>query len=209
MITTDTQNGRHKGRAVPAVPTHTFRDSGITVKLHKLSPMTSQEIMAAVQRERSDTKPQPPIFEIDYGKGTIQEPNYAHPLYVERLDRWQSECNAEANRRLFRLACLAAVEVEITPEVHAEIKRKKRLLRLAAKLEWEDDPELEPDENDQIFYVTHICCASPEDVTEFYAAIALRSQPTEAAIEQHKASFRGDVQGPVDLEQPSAERDQA
>jgi len=206
MTTTDTQNGRQKGRVVPPVPTHTFRDSGITVKLHKLSPMTSQEIMTAVQRERADTKPEPPQFEVDYGKGKVQEPHYGHPVYQERLQRWQAECNTEANRRLFRLACLAAVEVEMTPEVQAQIARKKRLMRLAAKLEWEDDPDLEPSENDQIFYVTHICCASPDDVQEFYQAIALRSQPTEAAIDQHKQSFRSDVQGAIDLEQQPTER---
>ncbi len=195
MNTTDVQNGRSKGRAVPPVPTHTFRDSGITVKLHKLSPMTSQEIMTAVQREHADTKPEPPVFEADYGKGEVEEPNIGHPVYQERLQRWQAECNAEANRRLFRLACLAAVEVEMTADVQTAIARKKRLMRIAAKLEWQDDPDLEQEENDQIFYITHIACASPDDVQEFYQAIALRSQPTEAAIEQHKASFRSDVEG--------------
>ena len=195
MTTTDVQNGRSKGRAVPAVPTHTFKDSGVTVRLHKLSPMTSQEIMTAVQRERADTKPEPPMFEVDYGKGKIEQPNVSHPVYQELLQRWQTECNTEANRRLFRLACLAAVEVEMTADVQAVIARKKRLMRIAAKLEWEDDPDLEQDENDQIFYITHIACASPDDIQEFYAAIALRSQPTEAAIEQHKQSFRSDVEG--------------
>lgn len=209
MPTTDTQNGHSRGRLVPAVPTHTFKDSGITVRLHKLSPMTSQEIIGAVQRERADDKPDPPMIEQDYGKGKIQEPHYGHPVYVDRLQRWQAECNAEANKRLFRLACLAAVEVEMTPEVQAAIVRKKRLMRIAARLEWIDDPDLEPHENDQIFYVTHICCASPEDVQEFYQAIALRSQPTEAAIEQHKQSFRSDVQEPEHMELPPAERDTA
>ena len=207
MTTTDVQNGRSKGRAAPAIPTHTFRDSGITVKLHKLSPMTSQEIMTAVQRERADSKPEPPMVEIDYGKGKIDEPHYGHPHYQDRLQRWQAECNAEANRRLFKLACLAAVEMEMTAEVQAAIARKKRLMRIAAKLEWEDDPDLELEENNQIFYITHIACASPDDVQEFYQAIALRSQPTEAAIEQHKASFRGDVEGPIGVELPPAERD--
>jgi hypothetical protein len=208
MTTTDTQNGRQRPRAVPAVPTHTFRDSGITVKLHKLSPMTSQELIANVRRELADTKPEPPLFEQDYGRGKIEEPNVGHPVYQRLLSEWEASVNKLANDRLFRLACLVAVEVEMTPEVQAEIARKKRLFRLAARLEWHDDPELEPFENDQIFYVTHICCASPDDVQEFYQAIALRSQPTEAAIEQHKQSFRSDVQGSLDLEQPSAERDQ-
>lgn len=200
MITTDTQNGHVRGRAVPAVPRHTFQDSGITVKLHKLSPMTSQEIIAQVQREKAADKPQPPMVEVDYGNGKVQEPHEGHPVYVERLKRWQSECNTEANKRLFQLACLDAVEVDMTDDLRRQIEGKKRRMKIAAGLVWEDNPELTQDENDQIFYITHIACASPDDLQEFYQAIALRSQPTEAAIDDHKHSFPGDVQGTIDLE---------
>lgn len=200
MPTTDTRNGRSKGRAVPAVPLHTFQDSGIVVKLHKLSPMTSQEIILQVQREMAAEKPQAPVFEIDYGKGKIEELNYAHPVYVARMEEWEQAVNREANDRLFRLAALAAVELTGDLAWRDEVKRQKRLLKLTAKLEWRDDPELELEENDQIFYVKHVCCASPDDVKEFYQAITQRSQPTEAAVEAHKASFPGDVQGSEHLE---------
>ena len=200
MITTETQNERSKGRAVPAVPLHTFQDSGIVVKLHKLSPMTSQEIILQVQREMAGDKPIAPVFEVDYGKGKVEEPNYSHPIYVKRLEEWDQSVNREANDRLFRLAALAAVELTGDQAWRDKVKRQKRLLKLTAKLEWHDDPELEPEENDQIFYVKHVCCASPDDVREFYQAITQRSQPTEAAVEAHKQSFPGDVQGPLDLE---------
>ncbi len=200
MTTTDVQSGRQKGRAVPAVPTHTFRDSGIMVKLHKLSPMTSQEIINAVRREEDVTKPKPPMFEVDYGKGKIEEPNEAHEVYQRRLKKWEDEVQSIANDRLFRTACLIAVEIAIDDEWRAYVKRMRRQLKATAKIDFVDDPELEPDENDQIFYITHIACKSPDDVREFYAAIALRSQPTEAAIEQHKQSFRSDIQGEVSVE---------
>jgi len=200
MATTDTQNGRSRGRVAPAIPLHTFADSGIVVKLHKLSPMTSQDIILQVQREMAAEKPKPPIYEIDYGKGKIEEPNYSHPVYVARLAEWDQAVNREANDRLFRLAALAAVELSGDLAWRDEVARKKRLLKVTAKLEWRDDPDLEPEENDQIFYVKHICCASPDDVKEFYAAISQRSQPTEAAVEAHKASFSGDVQGTVGME---------
>lgn len=193
MITTETQNGRIPGRGVPALPTHTFKDSGITVKLHKLSPMTSQEIIQQVRREMADDKPEPPVFEVDYGKGKVQEPNEAHPVYVARLQRWENAVSREANDRLFKLAAIAAVEMTIDDSVRDQIKAKKRYLKVGAKLEWTNDPDLTDDENDQWFYVTHIACASPEDVKEFYEAIATRSGPTEAAIEQHKGLFPGDV----------------
>ena len=200
MITTETQNGHAKGRAVPPLPRHTFQDSGVTVKLHKLSPMTAQEIIAQVQREKAAEKPQPPIVEVDYGNGKVQEPHEGHPAYVEKLQKWQSACNTEANKRLFQLACLDAVELTLTDEIRQQIARKKRLLKVTAGIVWEDNPDLEPDENDQIFYITHIACGSPEDLQEFYQAVAMRSQPTEAAIEQHKQSFPGDVQGAIDLD---------
>lgn len=207
MSTTDVQNGRHKGRAVPALPTHTFQDSGITVRLHKLSPMTSQEIIAAVRRELADTRPEAPRFEVDYGRGKIEEPNEAHPVYQRLLKEWEASVSKLANERLFKLACLDAVELTIDDAIREQIRRKKRLMKIAARLDWQDDPDLEPDENDQLFYITHIACASPDDVQEFYQAIALRSQPTEAAIEQHKQSFRGDVQTAERVELPPAERD--
>jgi hypothetical protein len=200
MITTDTQNGRAKGRTAPPLPTHTFHDSGVTVKLHKLSPMTSQEIQAQVKREMRDEEPIPPIAEVDYGQGKVQEPNRLHPVYVERLKTWEAAVNSEANERLFRLACLDAVELTITDEVRAQIARKKRSLRIVAKVEWDDDPELDQDENDQIFYITHIACSSPEDLKEFYQAVATRSQPTEAAVEAYKESFPGDVPASEHLE---------
>lgn len=201
MTTTLTEhvNGRAKGRAVPAVPTHTFQDSGITVRLHKLSPISGQEIAAQCRRDLADSKPMPPLVEVDYGNGKILEPHIGHPLYQEKLAAWVAEVNKLANDRLFRLAALDAIEVTIGDDERALIVKKKRMLRIAAGVVWEDDPELTADENDQLFYVTHICCASPEDLQEFYMAVATRSQPTEAAVEAHKASFPSDVQGAVDL----------
>ena len=196
MTTTLTEhiNGRQRGRVPPDLPTHTFKDSGVTVRLHKLSPITSQNILAQCQRDLADTKPQPPMFDQDYGTGKkIQEPHTGHPLYQEKLAAWNAEVNRLANDRLFKLAALDAIELTLGDAERAQIGRKKRLLKIAAHVEWEDDPALTPEENDQLFYVSHICCATPEDLQDFYAAVALRSQPTEAAVEQHKATFPGDV----------------
>lgn len=196
---TDHINGRQRGRVPPALPTHTFKDSGITVRLHKLSPITNQQILAQCQRELADRKPQPPLVEVDYGQGKVIEPHTGHPLYQEKLAAWNTEVNKLANDRLFKLAALDAIEVTIGDAELAQIARKKRMLKVAAGIVWEDDPELTPEENAQLFYVTHICCASPDDLREFYEAVALRSQPTEAAVEQHKATFPGDLPGAVGL----------
>jgi hypothetical protein len=195
-MTTDLQqhvNGRLRGRAVPELPTHTFKDSGITVRLHKLSPMTGQAVMAQAQRELAGEKPEPPLVENDYGQGKIKEPHTGDPIYARRLQEWQAKCSKLANDRMFKLAALDAIELPIGDVERAAIARKKRNLQLAANIVWEDDPNLDQDENDRIFYLTHIACGSAEDLLEFYEAVALRSQPTEAAVEAHKASFPGDV----------------
>lgn len=194
-MTTETLNGKARGRVVP-LPTHTFKDSGVTVCLHKLSPMTSQEIISQVRRELAEEEPQPPVIEVNYGRGPVQEANPGDPRYVERHQAWEQQVSRIANERLFKLAALDAVEIEIGDAERAQIAKTKRYLKVAAHVDWHDDPDLTPDENDQYFYVRHVACGSAEDIQEFYAAIATRSQPTEAAIERHKATFQGDIQGP-------------
>lgn len=202
-MSTDTQihaNGRVRGRAVPELPLHTFKDSGVTVRLHKLSPMTGQEIHAVVERELADDKPRPPIVDVDYGQGKLAMPHEGDPVYQELLAAWRKRVNTIANDRLFKVAALLAVELTVGERERTQIDRTKKYLRLAGKLEWQDDSELSQEENDQLFYMTHIACGSAEDLQEFYMAIATRSQPTEAAIERHKETFPGNLSGAVDLD---------
>lgn len=203
-MTTDFQehvNGRlQKGRAVPDLARHTFRDSQVTVKLHKLSPMVSSDIIAQCRRELADSEPQPPMVDVDFGQGTVKRPHKDDPTYIAMKAEWETKVNALANERLFKLAALYAVEIELGPEQYAAIERAKRLMRLTAHIDWADDPDLTPDENAQYYYIRHIACASPDDLQEFYMAVATRSQPTEAAIERHKETFPGDVPGQVDLD---------
>lgn len=197
---TERINGRVRGRGVPELPLHTFKDSGITVRLHKLSPMTSEEIMAQCRRELADSEPQPPIVEVDYGQGKIKQAHKGDPVYAELLKDWGARVNKLANDRLFKLATLDAVELTIGEHERALIVRKKRFMKIAAHVEWEDDPDLTPEENERYFYVRHVACGSAEDIQEFYAAIATRSQPTEAAVEGYKETFPRDVSRPIDLE---------
>lgn len=187
---TERVNGRY---AISSVPKHTFRDSGVVVTLHKLGPLTNNEIIQAVRRELASDKPEPPMIEVDYGKGKIEQPHTGHPVYAERLAAWESRVNALANERLFKVACLVAVEVSIGEAERKQIADRKRLLRLTGGLDWQDDPELTEAENDQVFYISHIAIASPEDLKEFYQAIATRNGPSEAAVQAHKDSFPSDV----------------
>jgi hypothetical protein len=186
----EVHNGHAKGRAVPALPSHTFQDTGITVRLRKLSPMTNQRLSEAIRREFPP--PEPPTYEVEYGDQKVREINDADPTYVARYQRWEQDAARIFNERLLKLVCLDAVEVEIGETERTEIERKKRSLsRVGAA--WEDDPTLDEDENLRYFYVQHCCFGSGDDMRELYAAVNMRSQPTEAAVQAHIETFSGDA----------------
>ena len=186
----EVQNGHVKGRAVPALPTHTFQDTGITVRLRKLSPMTAQRLNEAIRKEFPP--PSPPTYEVEYGDTKVREINDADPTYQARYQRWEQDTARLFNERLLKLVCLDAIEVDIGKAEKAEIARKKRNLERAG-IAWEDDPDLTEDENLRYFYVQHCCFGSSEDMKELYAAVNTRSQPTEAAVQAHIAAFPGDA----------------
>lgn len=186
---TTSANGR-TGRGVPPRVSHTFQDSGITVTLHKLSPMTAQRLNEAIRAEFPP--PDPPTYEVEYGDQKIQEKNDADPAYVARLARWQEQAARLFNERLLKLVCLDAVEVTIGDAEKAAIERKKRSLSRVG-VTWEDDPDLDEDENLRYFYVQHCCFGSAEDMRELYIAVNTRSQPTEAAVQAHIDTFPGNA----------------
>lgn len=186
-MTTDVQvNGHHpKGRVVPALPSHTFRDSGITVQFYRIGPMTRQQISLQVQRDTP--KPPPPIVETELGP----EPNEADPDYERQLRGWESACTQELNMRLLKIAALNTIcDLDA-----GAIARAKRNLALA-KTPWEDDPSLTDEENDRVCYIFHVAIATQDDLEEFGASILTRSQPTEAAVQAHIDSFPSDTSGP-------------
>jgi len=187
---TEVHNGHVKGRAVPALPSHTFQDTGITVRLRKLSPMTAQRLNEAIRKELPP--PSPPTYEVEYGDTKVHEINDADPTYLARLGRWEQDAARLFNERMLKLVCLDAVEVTIGKAELAEIERKKRNLSRSG-IVWEDDPALDDDENLRYFYVQHICFGSGEDMKELYAAVNMRSQPTEAAVQSHIETFPGDA----------------
>ncbi len=176
-----------RGRAVPALPEHTFKDSGITVRLRKIAPTTQQRFAEQVQKELP--KPAPPVVTTELGP----EENPADPAYEAALKDWNQQCAVRLNERLFTFACLEC-DLELDDEARQEIARKKRNLDLAGLL-WEPNPRLSDEENDRVFYIQHIACSTTEALGEFYQAITARSTPTEAAVQRHIDSFPGDVPG--------------
>lgn len=60
-------NGTHaRGRVVPPLPEHTFKDSGITIKIRKVGPTTQQRLAQAIMKDHPE--PPPPIVDTELGQ---------------------------------------------------------------------------------------------------------------------------------------------
>lgn len=176
-----------RGRAAPALPEHTFKDSGITIRFRKIGPATQQRLAQQVQKEMPE--PDPPLVDTELG----QEPNPADPAYQAAMQDWQRQTGLALNDRLMAFAALEA-EIEIDAALQAQIARTRRHLEYLGI--WQDDERLTQEENDRILYVLHIACASPDDLREFGQALMQRSVPTEEAVQRHITTFPGDVPEP-------------
>jgi hypothetical protein len=178
-------NGTQRGRTPPALPEHTFQDSGVTIKIRKVGPMTQQRLSQQIQKEIPE--PPIPIVETELGK----EPNPADPAYMAAYAAWEHKAAIELNNRMLQLAALEA-EVAIDDRARSEIARKKRHMDLAG-IAYADDPRLDAAENERVFFVLYVACASPDDLREFGQVVTQRSIPTEEAVQRHVATFPGDV----------------
>lgn len=179
MTTTDVQNVRHKGRAVPALPQFTFPDSGITVGLRRIAPDTQNQIVRTLMRENPE--PPPPMVVNDYGNGPVEEPHIGHPDYQKALADYWSEINTEAGTRLMQLA-IRQIVVEVDTEAVAQLRDD--MIAIGTPIEEEDD---------RTVYIRHICLSSMTDLHALMAYLQRRSLPTEAAVQEHTKSFRGNV----------------
>lgn len=174
-----------RGRIAPALPEHTFKDSGVTIHFHKIGPSTQQKIAQQIMREMPE--PQPPTVDTELGP----EANAADPAYLAARDEWQQTTGRELSERLMLIAALEA-EVTIDDRARADIARRKRSLTIA-KTPHGDNPDLTAEENEKVFYILHVAASSPEDLREFGSAILRRSVPTEEAVQTHVATFQRDV----------------
>lgn len=156
---------------------YTFRDTGITVKIRKISPMLAADVAAAMP------EPLPPEQEVDYGepKGVVMERNYSDPDY--------QAAKAEHQKKVFA----ALQRVMILRAIHVEGDEwKKEVTEYREFIEKHTGVPLEEKE-DLVVYVMRVCVGSEDDLIELLGAITGRSQPTPEAIEAAKTSFRGEV----------------
>lgn len=174
-----------RGRVVPALPEHTFKDSGITIRIRKVGPTTQQRLAQQIQKDMPE--PQPPIVETELGS----EVNSADPAYLLAHEAWDQQTRYELTQRLMLIAALEA-EVTIDDQARADIARKQRHMALIG-IPYEANPALDDAENEKVFYILYVAAATPDDLAEFSQAVLRRSVPTEEAVQAQIATFQRDV----------------
>lgn len=159
----------------------TLPDSGATIRVKRISPMT----LIAIERANPD--PKPPLQEVDYGNGSKRrEPNPLDPAYQQALLEHQQTKNLLVLQAFIRLG----VEVEIDAARLAAYRADMQALGV----------ELPAD--DKYIYVANILCETNNDLGALRAGIEGRSIPTEQGVSDKLETFPGDVQGtgPVEVE---------
>jgi hypothetical protein len=178
---------QQRGRAVRPLPEHTFKDSGITIKIRKVGPTTQQRLAQQIMKEQPE--PVVPVIDTELGP----EPNAADPTYLAAKAAWDRATSTALNERLLLIAALEC-EVTIDDTAWADIARKQRHLQLIG-IPHADNPELTAEENEKVFYILNVAAATPEDLGEFGAAVMHRSIPTEDAVQAQIATFPDSIQG--------------
>jgi hypothetical protein len=169
------------GRTPPELPTFTFKDTGVTVHLRKLSPFMADQIGKALRKEKP--APTPPLNTVDYGDGkTTKEPNPADPAYQQALADYEAWIAGEAGQRLIQIVLDYAVEVGEIDTAHVA---SVRAIMAAIGAPVEDD--------DRTVYLKYIAVGSQDDLDDLLTAATRRSQPTEAAIVDNVTAFPGNV----------------
>lgn len=145
----------------------TFKDTGITVGIRKVSPLLLLKI-----RDRYPA-PKPPLQEVDYGDGKKRlEPNPTHPDYLEAQQAYEQAMELRARTLLIQ----RGVVLEWTEENKAALQELKDY--------WQkENGEPFPVEDDLVAFVSYVAVGSDSDLTELIEALVKRSQPTEAAVQ--------------------------
>jgi len=171
-----------KGRTVPPLPTFTFKDTGITVGLRKLSPYVGDQIGKAIRKERP--APKPPLNEVDYGDGKkVSEENTADASYQRALAEYEQWVAFEAGQRTIRAVLDYAIALD-TDQVDADAVAQARAMMAAIGAPLDDDI------SDRDVYIKYVCLGTQEDLSDLLEAATRRSQPTEAAIAENVTAFR-------------------
>lgn len=179
---------RKGGRRAPPLPVFEFA-TGYTIQVRPVGLLTQQQIMRAINEEweaAGDGEPQPPVVDTPLGK----EVNRADPDWQEAREAWARQFNLEYHNRLLRYG---ALEAEFSVDQELLTRTRRRLA--AVGIQSAHYAGLEQDEQDKIDFFFYCIATDPDDIRNFYTFLVNRSLPTREAVERHKATFPGDVQG--------------
>lgn len=154
----------------------TFPDTGIRVKINKVSPFVLQDV------EESIPEPAPPEQEVDYGppRGKVRERNFADPAYALLLNEHRRQV-LQAYRRA---VILRGVE-PCDPKWKEQVEEYREFIR--------QQTGKAPTEVDLVVYVLRICVGTMADLNDLLEVITSRSMPTPEAVAAAKESFPGKV----------------
>lgn len=186
-----------RGRRANARPRHLFKDSGIEVELHKLSPTTLQRLAETIRREAAafpaghpHKMPEPPIERVDVGGEIREERNERHPDYLAALEKWSQWAMAQTNERFLRIAAVSAIEpLDTTQDEISTAASRIRRVMAAEGVELPAFDQYTQEENDRIIWLLHVAISTTEDLQEFYQALTQRNQVQEEAVAAHVATF--------------------
>src|ERR1035437_1696244 len=139
----------------------TCKDSGIRIKIRKVSPMLAADVEASIPM------PLPPEQEVDYGepKGKVKERNLSDPEYLMQMQE-----RSGAIFRSWKRALILRGTVLEGDDWKKEVKEYRAFIQ-----ESTGKPLDETD--DKLVYVLRIAIGTFEDQDDLIQAITRRSQP--------------------------------
>lgn len=182
---------RQRGRAVPAPMTYTFKDTGITVQMHRMSPMTLNHLNSAILKEckalppdHEHAYPKPPVQMVAVGGGEpIPQVHDEDPAYIKALAEWQAWSQSETSDRMIRMMAIDYLVVN-DDEIQPRVDQVRRMLRReGVPLDEPIGDEYTQEDRNRIVYLRHVCLGSTEDLREFSLFLSQRTQPSEEAIQ--------------------------
>lgn len=155
----------------------TFKDTGITVSIRKVSPL----LLAAIQRKHAP--PKPPLNKIEIDGVVTYEENQADPDYLLAVQRNAEETELALRKALIRFG----VYYEMTAEDVRQVTELREF--------WKEAQGIELEGSDLEIFISYVAIGTVEDLGELMEAVTRRSMPTEAAIAEAVDRFPAEVEG--------------
>jgi hypothetical protein len=144
--------------------------NGRSVKLKTVSPLTLSRV------RKQYRPPKPPLNEVDYGDGSIMEPNPADPDYIEAMEMYEMELNERMQRLTIKLSVVHTLSDDEKEE-------------LAAFREVLASEGIDVEADDMEAYINHLCISSGDDLRRFLEAVTNTVGPSAEGVQAVKEQF--------------------